>query len=361
MAGVRYIGSKARVADAITALIGRPPSFRGRFVEPFCGTGAVAERAARLNWNVTLNDTLLSATITAASRLIAEADVPFRRFGSYQRALDHLNSFPGREGFVFREYSPASKERIGFERKYFSRPNAASIDAIRFAIEQLFSQGEITRIEHRLLIADLMSAASRVANIAGTYGCFLRNWLPQASEKLILLPRALFSRPVDLRVFCGDVLQVPVGPDDVVYLDPPYTKRQYAAYYHILETIAYGDEPEVTGITGLRPWVQNASRFCYRRKALRAISEMIERIPARRIFLSYSSEGHVAIQPLSETLSALGRVSVAALANVGRYRPNAVARAAAADVTEFLIGVEKTSVAHKSGAEIGTSRGALTP
>ena len=41
---------------------------------------------------------------------------------------------------------------------------------------------------------------------------------------------------------------------DTVYLDPPYTKRQYAAYYHVLETLAYGDEPEVSGVTGLRPW-----------------------------------------------------------------------------------------------------------
>lgn len=34
---------------------------------------------------------------------------------------------------------------------------------------------------------------------------------------------------------------------DIAYEDPPYTKRQYGAYYHILETIAIGDEPEITG------------------------------------------------------------------------------------------------------------------
>ena len=40
---------------------------------------------------------------------------------------------------------------------------------------------------------------------------------------------------------------------DTVYLDPPYTKRQYAAYYHILEAISLGDEPIVEGICGIRP------------------------------------------------------------------------------------------------------------
>ena len=34
---------------------------------------------------------------------------------------------------------------------------------------------------------------------------------------------------------------------DAVYADPPYTKRQYAAYYHILETIAAGDRPLISG------------------------------------------------------------------------------------------------------------------
>ena len=39
-----------------------------------------------------------------------------------------------------------------------------------------------------------------------------------------------------------------VSPGDTVYLDPPYTKRQYASYYHIPETIAYHDEPKVEAL-----------------------------------------------------------------------------------------------------------------
>ena len=32
---------------------------------------------------------------------------------------------------------------------------------------------------------------------------------------------------------------------DVVYLDPPYNERQYSANYHVLETIAKYDNPEI--------------------------------------------------------------------------------------------------------------------
>jgi adenine-specific DNA-methyltransferase len=31
-------------------------------------------------------------------------------------------------------------------------------------------------MEERLLLADLLAATNRVANIAGTYGCFLSHW-----------------------------------------------------------------------------------------------------------------------------------------------------------------------------------------
>ena len=115
---------------------------------------------------------------------------------------------------------------------------------------------------------------------------------------------------------------------DVAYFDPPYTKRQYAAYYHLLETIAVGDSPDVVGVTGLRPWQSLASDFCYKTKALKAISTLVAATPARRILLSYSSEGHVTLDALREALSAHGEVKVHDLGAIGRYRPNSVARLA---------------------------------
>lgn len=39
---------------------------------------------------------------------------------------------------------------------------------------------------------------------------------------------------------------------DILYLDPPYTINQYSTQYHVLETIAKYDDPELKGITGAR-------------------------------------------------------------------------------------------------------------
>jgi adenine-specific DNA-methyltransferase len=340
--GFRYIGSKARVAGAISALLGSPKEDYGVFVDVFCGTGVVAEHAARLGWSVRVNDHLRSAVTVAVARLCAAGDVPFSALGSYREVVDTLNRLPGREGFIWREYSPASADVCGVERRYFTQANAAKIDAIRQQISEWSEEGMATHTEERLLVADLLSAVSRVANIAGTYGCFLSMWTPGALGSLVVRPRTLFPHPVDVEVFNTSAEDVLIGENDVAYLDPPYTKRQYAAYYHILETIAIGDTPSVGGITGLRPWKDKASDFCYRVRALLAIHKLVSHIKARRVLLSYNSQGHVRLDALKVALSGLGDLKVHELAKVGRYRPNQAASNGGSSVREYLFELDKT-------------------
>ena len=140
------------------------------------------------------------------------------------------------------------------------------------------------------------------------------------------------------------VLDVVPGSGDVVYYDPPYTKRQYAAYYHILETIVYGDSPTVGGVTGLRPWTHLASKFCYRRHALATIVQLIESCPAQRILLSYSDDGHVPRRTLIDAVGRLGELTVHELGSIGRYRPNKPSRTARPTVAELLLDLHKAPI-----------------
>lgn len=336
----RYIGSKARLSEQLRTYIGAWD--RGVFVDAFCGTGAVAEIASSLNWPVTLNDHLFSSVTMAAARLIGKSEAAFESFGGYQRAIDALNNVRGSKGFIWREYSPASLATCGIERRYFTEENATRIDGVRAAIARWKVDGRLNVSEERLLIADLLGAVNRCANIAGTYGCFLSKWTSQSKTRFALQARALkeVASPVDVVV--GDVSNVPVTDDDVVYLDPPYTKRQYAAYYHLLETVAAGDEPIVKGVAGLRPWKDRSSDFCYKVRALKALTQLIVNLPARKVLLSYSSEGHIEMGALESALTDVGDISVTALQDVGRYRPNLQASATASEVTEYLIVIEPT-------------------
>lgn len=348
--GVRYIGSKTRVAGTIVDLAGRPQG--GRFVDAFSGTGAVASSAADRGWAVTLNDSLPSAVAMSIGATVGRGNVPFEGLGGYGRAIASLNTAIGQPGFLHSEYSPASALTGPVERRYFTESNAARLDAMRAQIGTWSQAGLITAVERELLIADLMQAANSVANISGTYGCFLKNWSPSALRPIRVIERELPSRSTDLDATVGDVFAVKTTDQDTVYLDPPYTKRQYGAYYHVLETIHAGDAPEVGGVTGLRPWRDKASDFCYKTRALNALTRLVLGITARQILLSYSNEGHVPREDLIDALGDAGRVTVHEVKSIGRYRPNAGASAKARSVDEYLIRVEPVaSVAEDAHSE----------
>ena len=336
--GVRYIGSKARVADSILDLARNPRD--GRFVDAFSGTGAVAAAAADRGWAVTVNDALPSAVAMSIGAIVGRGNVPFEGLGGYANAVASLNSVVGRPGFLHAEYSPASVTTGVVERRYFTEDNAARIDAMRVQIDSWSRAGMLTWTERELLIADLMQAANSVANISGTYGCFLKDWSPSALQPIEVRARELPARTTDLEASVGDVFTVPTTEADTVYLDPPYTKRQYSAYYHVLETIHAGDAPEVGGVTGLRPWKDKASDFCYKTRALDALTRLVLGTRARQILLSYSDEGHVPREYLVNALSEAGQVTVHEIKTIGRYRPNAQASANAGTVNEYVIEVE---------------------
>ena len=104
-------------------------------------------------------------------------------------------------------------------------------------------------------------------------------------------------------------------------LDPPYTWRHYGAYYHILETIAEGDEPTVTGRTGLRPWEENKSRYCDRSDAANALRDLICSADCEHMFLSYNNEGLVSHAEIMEILSLRGN-PICYETGYRRYRSN---------------------------------------
>jgi adenine-specific DNA-methyltransferase len=344
----RYIGSKARLVDQIRPFMGVPHN--GAFVDAFCGTGAVAEVAADLGWPVRINDSLASATISTAARLTCSQEARFTTLGGYESAIVALNSAVPLHGAIWREYSPASRDFSGFERRYFTEANAAKIDAMRALIAEWSNEQSISAMEEKLLIADLFGALNRVANIAGTFGCFLAKWTPQSQNVVAMRPRQLKTNSTQVETHIGDVFDVPVHSQDVVYLDPPYTKRQYASYYHILETVAFGDDPIVEGVAGLRPWKTLSSDFCYKVRALSTLLRLIQSLPAERILLSYSSEGHVPVSDLRDGLSSIGKTTMHPIGDIGRYRPNKAASSMASEVSEYLIVIEKSKQAALEGS-----------
>ena len=246
-------------------------------------------------------------------------DVACSPSSPFERVVAHLDSLDPLEGFFTRHYSPSSKGLDGVERRYFTVGNAGRIDAIRNQIDCW--RAKLTEGEHALLLSTLVDATFEVSNTAGTYGCYLKAWKPKALRDLQLQARPLTrGSTAGHRVTCADAAVIASEVEaDVLYADPPYTKRQYAAYYHVLETLVRNDNPPLTGTTGLRPWHTEASDWCYRRHARSALDALVTKSSAQRLVLSYNDDGQIPHADIVTILGEHGEVRFDEL-QVRRYR-----------------------------------------
>lgn len=319
----RYLGNKTRLTDWIVGEIANVLPPNSSIADPMCGTASISLALARANYSVTAADALTFPIIHARVRLLAKRAPAFKSFGGYEKALEWMHSAVPVEGYFFQEFGEAGKPENGrAPRLYFSATNAAHIDGVRDGIRKLAASGDISEIEHSLLLHHLILATNKVANISGTYGYFLSKLTRPALQPIVFNPIEFEQTPGNHTVLHGPIEELaPTLSVDAVYLDPPYTKRQYAGNYHILETLAREDEPVAAGEGGLRPWKDQASDFCYRRNAGKAFRETLKKLNAPHVFISYSQDGQVPEGELLSILSDFGKVTLHEQP-YSRYRSN---------------------------------------
>lgn len=318
----RYLGNKTKLSEWIVGEIAKVIPAGATIADPMCGTASVSLALARAGFSVTAADALAFPVIHARTRLAQQAPA-FEAFGGYDKALDWLRSIQPIEGYFFKEFGDAGTPANGRNpRLYFSASNAARIDGARVSIRDLAKSGTITKLEHNVLLHTLILATNKVANISGTYGYFLKE-LSKNAQLPIEFDSLKFERtPGNHSVLEGSVEKLASSLSvDAVYLDPPYTKRQYAGNYHILETLAQEDEPIAVGDGGLRLWKEQASDFCYRRSAGNAFRQILKELNVPHIFISYSQDGQVHENELIEILSEFGNVTIHEQ-SYSRYRSN---------------------------------------
>ena len=307
----KYIGSKARLLDFVEHEIRLAAGHIGSFFDGFAGTGVVADRMRSHTHRLTLVDNLASNySINRAFFGSNEANV---RIDYIDSTLCDLNRLEPYEGYAYEHYG----------RRYFTPENAGLIDAMRDQIELRQHAGDCTDQEAHVLVSSLLFAADKVANTVGQYDAFLKNLGSPSynyegrhvvdsnaySRLRMRMPDLLFE--TDATVLKADVNAVAQNHEaDVVYLDPPYSERQYVDCYHVLENIASWEKPPLSGRTMKFERASLKSDYSRRSTALEAFKQLIQRIKARFIFVSYSNEGIIPIDDLKATLSLRGVTTV---------------------------------------------------
>jgi adenine-specific DNA-methyltransferase len=318
----RYLGNKTRLGSWITSTVKELIGPSGRVADLMCGTASVSECLALNGYEVTAGDQLYFPCLHAKARLLFSDDKIFNQFGmSYEETIDYLNQLAPIYGFFSREYGAGGQPSNGRSpRLYFSAQNAGRIDAVRAQLTTWRRQG-VSAFVCDLLLHDLILAVNQVANISGTYGYF-HSAFSKASLQNLELTMSPATQPGNHQVVHGSVFETLQDLSaDLIYLDPPYTKRQYAGNYHIPETIALEDQPTPVGDGGLRDWAAMSSPFCYRRHAPNAILKVMNIAKADVVMWSYSSDGQVSLEVFTEILSKFGKVEVRS-ADLPRFRSN---------------------------------------
>ncbi len=285
------------------------------FCDIFAGTGAVGRHFKRLGLRIIANDLQYYAYVI--NKAFIEIDetpsflclreqyaerMAFHRslFGdSIDEVLGFVNALPPVEGFIFENYGPKGS------RQYYTAENAGKADGVRLAIERWRSDGVITEQEYFYILTSLLEAIDKVANTASVYGAFLKRYKESALKPLYLRRLDVTNQGSGSRVHNEDANElIKRIESDVLYLDPPYNHRQYGANYHVLETIARYDSPQVQGISGMRDYIR--SRYCKPREVLAAFEHLVRSARTRHILVSYNDEGLMSIEEVLNVLALRG-------------------------------------------------------
>ena len=155
---------------------------------------------------------------------------------------------------------------------YYTGENGAFIDKVRQQIDIWREQNWLSESEFFILCAALIETVPFYANISGVYAAFHKTWDKRALKPMYLREPEIIVNQYDNVCFYGDSKDILANVQaDIFYLDPPYNQRQYAPNYHLLETIARYDNPEIKGVSGMLDYVNQKSRFCNDSDSIRTI------------------------------------------------------------------------------------------
>ena len=316
---MEFLGNKTSLLPAIREMVSQHASAGSTVADVFSGTATVSSALREDGYSVHANDLLPLCAMWASARLLVDPDPRFAGLEQlvgplggdpYATVRHQLSNLIPVEGWVASNYTPLSSRTQGVERRYLTVENGKAIDAARLQIQAW--RNALTDSEHALLLASLVEGIVSVSNVAGTYGCYLKEWKGRALQRFSMVDiRPGTGTSVGHIVTCVDAEQaVSETQASLIYADPPYTKRQYAAYYHLLNSVVGDGDPIIKGSTGLPRWQEWSSEWCYSRRAPDALDRLVGKSSAPVFMLSYSSDGHISHDTILTTLTAYGRVEI---------------------------------------------------
>ncbi|WP_288693945.1 DNA adenine methylase [uncultured Brachyspira sp.] len=339
---IAYIGNKRRllpfIENAFLNILEEDKNIKTA-LDLFAGSGSVSRLLKTLNLKVYSNDwEYYSYILNYAHICINEKDVKnmFKHTGSVENTINIINNIEtinDKDRYISKYYAPLDDNNpdLKNERLFYTQYNATRIDIIRHNIEELYKNKAINKKEYYYLLASIIYEGATHTNTSGVFKAFHSGFGGRNKDALkrILSPISLkelslydgIKGEVSMLDANEYVLKNKDKHFDLVYLDPPYNQHQYGSNYHLLNTIALWDKPEInreiyingkkTDKGGIRKdWVKTKSDYCYKKTAKDAFKNLIDNINASHIVMSYSTDGIIDYDDLISILESKGKLKI---------------------------------------------------
>ena len=311
--GIKYAGSKQKIIPYLLNEISKLDV--KTIFDGFSGTTRVSQALALNGYNVISND------IAIWSEIFAKAFLLPRDNHVVSEMIDHLNALKPVEGWFTENYGGQKHE----EKKIWQIKNTKKLDAIRQEIDRL----KLDDVTKSVALTALILGLDKVDSSLGHFTSYLRKWSARSYNDLQLKVPPYQGNALQHKVMREDILKIDDASicADLAYLDPPYgsnnekmppSRVRYTSYYHLWTSIIKNDKPKLFGAASRREDTRDGisiSPFEEFRKneagqyiALSAIDDMLHRVNAKYIVLSYSSGGRATATELNEAMKRYGEI-----------------------------------------------------
>ncbi|NLN75362.1 MAG: DNA adenine methylase [Armatimonadetes bacterium] len=373
---IPYIGNKRNLLPLIKQAIERSGVEDGVFFDAFAGSGVVSRLAKMMGLKVIANDWEPYAETINTAYISVNREPAFGGFGGLDRAISELNALNGVRGYIASHYCPCDDENYDTdtERMFYTQHNGRKIDAVREQIARWRDSGRLSRQEEALLLAPLIYQASYCSNTSGVFKGFHNGWggatktaWYRIRSRLSLQAPELYDNGEE-NIVCREAAATLARKIecDIAYLDPPYNQHQYGANYHLLNTVALWDKPEISrriSSNGERDkaairkdWRElRRSDYCYKSTALDAFCELIGSLQAKWILVSYSTDGIIKLADLLGALANRGELSVVCRP-YKRYRVSSQRPSPRPHTVEFVAIVDTSKAPGRDDLELAADK-----
>jgi adenine-specific DNA-methyltransferase len=323
---ITYLGNKRAllpfIRDGLNKVLIRLNKKKIRTFDVFSGSGVVARYLKTYSSKIVVNDLEKYSEIINSCYLSNFSKINMQKMLEYyNKLLNQLEDEKLTPGFITRLYAPRSKNVIRKkDRAFYTYRNACYIDTARKYIEKI-------PVEYKnYFLAPLLSEASIHSNTSGVFKGFYKDSKTSIGKfggnnedaltrilGNIIIPFPIFSNfECEYEVHRGDsnIIIDSVDDIDLAYIDPPYNQHPYGSNYFMLNLIVDYIEPQnISSISGIP---DNWNRSFYNKKvyAYNTFKELIEKIKAKFLLISFNSEGFIAYNEMVNLLKKIGKLEI---------------------------------------------------